>query len=1103
MMNWFLKKLLFVKISSVLILINERTSALGNQLKRSKIIYICANNIPMNRIPKIFLQNLGFLLIFSNLIQNHSSAQSSELFISEYVEGTITNKALEIFNGTGSTLNLNAYVLQVYLNGATSPTSSLTLFGSLQDGKVFVIGRTDADRAIINVMDIGSNGLMNFDGNDAIVLRKGGATGQIVDVIGQIGVDPGTGWSNQQVSTNDRTLRRRKDICKGDTDGSNAFDPAAEWEVFAVNAFDGLGKHAVICGQTDLEPQILSVLPAKAASGIAINANIVIEFSEPVKLNGDWIKIIGSSSGLYTPSNARISISNVGNSYTLDSKTSFTAGEVITVQILAKQVQDEDANDPPDHLNADYTTFFTVISTTTCNTPATRISDIQGLGASSPLIGQIVDVEAIATGDFQDAEIGSLLGYFLQEEEIDYDEDERSSEGLFVFANTFGSKVAVGDRVRIRAQVDEFFGSTILSKIRDVKVCTTKLDLPSPVAIALPLDSATALETVENMRVVFPQKMTIVYNHGLGETGDLELSSSGIQYQYTEFNAPNIAEFTAYQTKKFAERIILDDKFNGLYHTPVYHLQANAGNMLRMGNSVTDLNGIIDYSNNGFRIRPAAPVVFTNENPRPAPPKLAGELKIATFNVLNFFNGDGAGGGFPTSRGALNLPAFRLQLRKIVKAISKLDADVLGLEEIENEIFGPKSGMQELVDSLNVVNGAGTYAFVSTGTKFGADQIIVAIIYKKAKVSPVGNPVFLKSNSGIFLQNRLPLAQTFVDQRGEKFTLVVNHLRSKLGDGTGLNADILDGQSAFNQVRVDGSQEILTWALGDPTNSNDPDIVMLGDFNAYEQEDPIRLMETAGFANLVPAGQSKDYNGFLGDLDHIFASPSMAKQFLGGAKWNINSVESLSCFEYPAADLLPGTADDPIGDEFRCSDHDPVIAGFTLGFTRSMINGVVASRTGLPLVNVRLVLTGATPAQNLTLADGHFAFTNLDAGNYTLTPESLDVNAAEGISTRDLIALQRHILGIAPLQNPYQLLAADVNNSGSITALDLVLMRRLILGLDKNFKAVPNWRFVDAGYVFKNPKSPWKEAYPLQIKLTALNGGAKLRFVGIKMGDVE
>jgi hypothetical protein len=115
----------------------------------------------------------------------------------------------------------------------------------------------------------------------------------------------------------------------------------------------------------------------------------------------------------------------------------------------------------------------------------------------------------------------------------------------------------------------------------------------------------------------------------------------------------------------------------------------------------------------------------------------------------------------------------------------------------------------------------------------------------------------------------------------------------------------------------------------------------------------------------------------------------------------------------------------------------------------------------------------------------------------------LDVQAAEGVSTRDIIALQKHILGIKPIQNPYQLLAADVDNSGSITALDLVLMRRLILGLDTRFKAVPSWRFVDAGYVFKNPGSPWKEAYPVSVRLSNLAGKGKVKFVALKMGDVE
>jgi uncharacterized Zn-binding protein involved in type VI secretion len=213
-------------------------------------------------------------------------------------------------------------------------------------------------------------------------------------------------------------------------------------------------------------------------------------------------------------------------------------------------------------------------------------------------------------------------------------------------------------------------------------------------------------------------------------------------------------------------------------------------------------------------------------------------------------------------------------------------------------------------------------------------------------------------------------------------------------------------------------------------------------------------------------------------------------------------VESLSRFQYDAGDMLPGTSEDPIGDPFRCSDHDPVVAGFTLGFTKSMINGVINKRNGEPLAGANVALSGAAQAQNTSIIDGNFTFSNLNDGTYTVTP-ALDVQASEGVSTRDIIALQKHILGIKPIQNPYQLLAADVDNSGSITALDLVLMRRLILGLDTRFKAVPSWRFVDAGYVFKNPGSPWKEAYPVSVRLSNLAGRAKVKFVGVKMGDVE
>jgi hypothetical protein len=1030
------------------------------------------------------------------------NAQPKELFISEYIEGTGNNKALELFNGTSTSLALNAYVLQLYANGASTPSVSLTLFGSLAAGKTFVLGRTDADRAIINVMDIGSNSLMSFDGNDAIVLRKGGANGPVVDAIGQIGVNPGTAWGNSTLSTLDKTLRRRQAICRGDTIATDVFQPAQEWEVFPLNTFDGLGKHAVLCGQLDQEPRVLNTVPLHKANNVASNVSIAIKFSEMVNLSGDWAQIWGSQSGRHLFALQTLATNDTTDTYLLDPQTDFLPGEVVTLTIRAAQVRDRDTNDPPDQLASDYHLFFRISSSTACNTGATWLSAIQGSGLQSPLEGMQVDVEAIVTGAFQEQEDGSLAGYFLQEELDHSDDDPRSAEGIFVFANGFGERVNVGDRVRVRAEVAERSGASSLIQLRDMKICATRQPLPPATPIQIPLDSSNALEALESMRVQFSQKLSIVYNHELGRTGALTLSSSGIQLQYTELNLPNVQAFEPYRAQKFRERIVLDDPYGNSYHTPVYHLRSNLGNMLRLGNSITGLSGIIEHSAGSYRIRPLAPVVFSNENPRPTAPSLAGDLKVASFNLLNFFNGDGAGGGFPTARGAATLGAFRLQMRKILQAIVQLDADILGLQELENDGGGIRSAAQELVDSLNALRGAGTYALSNPGVRFGADQIVVGIIYKTAKVRVDGGPVFFNSSSGIFLQNRLPLAQTFIDQRGERFTLVVNHLRSKLGEGTGLNADILDGQGPFNQVRTDGIQEILSWVQSDPTRSGDPDFVLLGDFNAYEQEDPLRLLEAAGYLNIIPAGQSKDFDGFLGDLDHIFVSPSMARQFVAGAKWNINSVESLSRFQYDAADLLPGTADDPIGDPFRCSDHDPVVASFTLGVTRSLIQGVVSQVSNEPIEGVSIGLSGLKSQQVQTLIDGNFSFSNLDDGSYVLTP-SLGNSPSTGISTLDLIRLQKHILGIDPLRNPYSLLAGDVDNSGSISLRDLVLLRRLILGLDAQFSAVPAWRFVDASYVFKSPLAPWKEAYPSSIRLNNLAGRAKVKFVAIRMGDVE
>jgi Tol biopolymer transport system component len=168
-----------------------------------------------------------------------------ELFFSEYVEGSSNNKALEIFNPTGSAVDLAAggYNIQMFFNGNTSAGLTINLTGNVAAGDVYVIAQSSADPAILAQADQ-TNGAGWFNGDDAVVLRKGTT---ILDVIGQIGNDPGTEWGTGLTSTADNTLRRKSSICSGDMDPNDAFDPAAEWDGYATDTFDGLGSHSSDC----------------------------------------------------------------------------------------------------------------------------------------------------------------------------------------------------------------------------------------------------------------------------------------------------------------------------------------------------------------------------------------------------------------------------------------------------------------------------------------------------------------------------------------------------------------------------------------------------------------------------------------------------------------------------------------------------------------------------------------------------------------------------------------------------------------------------------------------------------------------------------------
>ncbi len=173
------------------------------------------------------------------LLSAASAQAAGDLYFSEYVEGTSNNKALEIYNGTGAGVDLSAYQVRYYFNGSASAGTTINLSGTLADGDVFVLAHASAEAAILTVANQTSAASW-YNGDDAIALVKSGVN---VDVIGQIGFDPGSEWGSGDASTADNTLRRLLSVTGGDGNGGDAFVPSAEWAGFPTNTFSGLGAY--------------------------------------------------------------------------------------------------------------------------------------------------------------------------------------------------------------------------------------------------------------------------------------------------------------------------------------------------------------------------------------------------------------------------------------------------------------------------------------------------------------------------------------------------------------------------------------------------------------------------------------------------------------------------------------------------------------------------------------------------------------------------------------------------------------------------------------------------------------------------------------------
>src|SRR5262249_48852314 len=234
----------------------------------------------------------------------------------------------------------------------------------------------------------------------------------------------------------------------------------------------------------------------------------------------------------------------------------------------------------------------------------------------------------------------------------------------------------------------------------------------------------------------------------------------------------------------------------------------SAGNTLRSGYTVHGLTGVLEERFGVYRMQPvpASPVAFdASTNPRQsAPAPVGGLIKVASMNVLNFFNGDGQGGGFPTARGASSFNEYVRQRAKMISAILAMDADVIGLMEVENDATDGHSAIEDIVAGLNDALGPSSYDFIDTGI-LGGDLI------RSETVTPVGDFAFLDESKDPRFKdrgNRPTIAQTFVVNANlSKLTVVVNHLRSKSSSCDSPTSpfndpDIGDGQGNCNLTRL-------------------------------------------------------------------------------------------------------------------------------------------------------------------------------------------------------------------------------------------------------------------------------------------------------------
>jgi uncharacterized protein len=548
----------------------------------------------------------------------------------------------------------------------------------------------------------------------------------------------------------------------------------------------------------------------------------------------------------------------------------------------------------------------------------TSIPMVQGAAERSPFVSERVVVQGVVTATFLGRD--QLGGVFLQDPFGD--DDPATSDAIFVRLRAADLAAAgeprPGDVMRVSGTVLERNAMTTLDRLVFVQRCGSG-ELPAATPVTLPLRGADAWERLEGMRVRAPSALSVTEVYELGRYGRLALADVPLSV------ASQLPPGTVTEpgNEPVWRSIELDDGYGDENRDPPAYLHAD-GLPPRVGDLVTGVEAVVVSEGLGaYRLDPLAAPTLVRANPRPlAPPPVGVEAgapdgwRVAGLNAFNLFT------SIP-GRGARSPIEIERQREKLVAALVGLDADVVGLMEVEND--GGRT-LADLVAALNERFGEERYAAVPyPDGPLGTDAITQALIYRRDRVEPL--QVFTDASA---IHDRPPLAATFQDLvSGETVSVIVVHFKSK--GSCPAAGDVDTGYGCWNLRRSAQMSATLAFGQRIADATGDPDVLVVGDLNAYAAEPPLRIARLANWHDLggsLPTTErySYVYFGERGTLDYALASPSLARQVRGFAYWHINADEAplLNYF----TTYNPPSAYRP--DAFRSSDHDPVLVG--IGF---------------------------------------------------------------------------------------------------------------------------------------------------------------------------